>query len=70
MQVLLVKCPKCGNQQKTQPRGKYLGGKIKGKNLYKKKSCVYCGWTFNIYKNVNSHQIIKFSGIKDGEQNS
>ena len=36
---LLVKCPRCGNSQKTQPR----------KVMNSVKRCVYCGHAFVIH---------------------
>ena len=36
---LLVKCPKCGHNQKTQPR----------KVINSVKRCVYCGHSFVIH---------------------
>ena len=41
--VLIVKCPKCGKNQKTNPNLKKLTDLSK-----KVKRCVYCGKSFKI----------------------
>ena len=42
--MLLLKCPKCGNQMKCNP----LPGELAGKS----KRCVYCGRSFKIIGNI------------------
>lgn len=42
--MLLLKCPKCGNQMKCNPKAGELAGKTK--------RCVYCGRTFRIMGNI------------------
>ncbi len=47
--VLIVKCPGCGKNQKTNPRI------TRPSDLTKKtKRCVYCGRSFKIHSNNNS----------------
>lgn len=43
--LLLLKCPKCGHEQKMRP--------IKAVDLYKKrKMCVYCGKGFGLKDHI------------------
>ncbi len=42
--MLILKCPKCGNQMRCEPRPGELTGK--------KKMCVYCGRSFGIIGNI------------------
>lgn len=48
MKMFLVKCPKCKNNMKYQP-----------KNELKKKRCVYCGHTFTVHSNIKKSRIVK-----------
>lgn len=50
--MLKVQCPRCKQQMLYQP-------KIQKKTDLKQKSkrCVYCGFTFKIYKAPHDHQI-------------
>jgi len=43
MNMLLLKCPKCGNTMRSEPKG-MVGNK--------RKRCVYCGHSFEMRKYV------------------
>ncbi|MBU1854191.1 MAG: hypothetical protein KKF89_00575 [Nanoarchaeota archaeon] len=48
--MLLVKCPKCGKNMKCAPRI----------NIIKAvKKCVYCGYSFKLYSNLDKTRIVK-----------
>jgi uncharacterized Zn-finger protein len=42
--MLLLKCPKCGNKMKCNPKA----GELKDKS----KRCVYCGRSFKLIGNI------------------
>jgi uncharacterized Zn finger protein len=49
---IVVQCPKCGNRQRYENRGK-IG--------QAHKRCVYCGKFFKVYTHVDSlNRIVKF----------
>jgi len=52
--VLVVRCPKCGNEQRTAPRVKKHGDVPK-----KVKRCVYCGFSFKIHSNLEKSRIVR-----------
>jgi len=52
--VLVVKCPRCKNDQKTDPRIEKLGDITK-----KVKRCVYCGHSFKIHSKLPKSRIVK-----------
>ncbi|MFT4261187.1 MAG: hypothetical protein ACMXX9_02020 [Candidatus Woesearchaeota archaeon] len=51
--MFVVKCPKCGNNQKTDPRIGKLSDVSK-----KVKKCVYCGHSFKIHPNIDKTRIV------------
>lgn len=51
--VLVVKCPKCGHNQKTDPKVVATGDLTK-----KVKKCVYCGHSFKIHSNIDKSRIV------------
>jgi len=51
--VLIVRCPKCGKDQKTAPNIEKLGDLTK-----KVKRCVYCGRSFKIHSNIANTRIV------------
>jgi uncharacterized Zn finger protein len=52
--MLIVRCPKCGKDQKTDPRLKK-----KGDIISKVKRCVYCGHSFKIHSSIDKSRIVK-----------
>jgi transcription elongation factor Elf1 len=52
--VLVVRCPKCGNEQRTSPKVKERGDIPK-----KVKKCVYCGFSFKIHSNLGTSRIVR-----------
>jgi len=52
--MIIVKCPNCGNTQKTDPRVEKQGDLTK-----KVKRCVYCGKSFKIHSNQTKSRILK-----------
>jgi acetyl-CoA carboxylase beta subunit len=48
--MLVVKCPNCGRNMKTQPRGGDVTTKVK--------KCVYCGKSFKIHSSMRKSQIV------------
>ncbi len=57
--MLIVRCPKCGKDQRTDPK------LVKEGDVTKKiKSCVYCGHSFKIHSTIDATRIVKV------EQNS
>lgn len=48
---LLVKCARCKGEMQTETDD------IKKA----KKKCVYCGHTFQVYKNVNNNRVVKWN---------
>lgn len=52
--VYRVMCKRCGNKQKTAPSVRLKEAK---------KKCVFCNFTWKIYKNVNDHSILNFQDI-------
>ena len=52
--TFIVKCPKCGNTQKTNPNLKSLADVSN-----KTKKCVYCGKSFKIHPNLNDTRILR-----------
>lgn len=52
--MLIVRCDRCGNDQKTAPR-------VKGRWEVSKKSkrCVYCGKTFKIHSDITKTRIVQ-----------
>ena len=51
---LIVKCPKCGKNQRTNPRVKK-----KSEVSKKVKRCVYCGHSFKIHPSIEKTRIVK-----------
>ena len=51
--MFIVKCPKCGMNQKTDPRIKSLS-----EVSSKVKRCVYCGHSFKIHPNIDNSRIV------------
>jgi len=49
--IYLTRCPRCHNQMKVEPRGRFPIGK--------KKKCVYCGHIFSIHLGGTNTQIVK-----------
>ena len=52
--MLIVRCPKCGHDQRTDPKVEKLGDVTK-----KVKRCVYCGHSFRIHSNMDKSRIVK-----------
>lgn len=52
--MIIVKCPHCGNTQRTAPKVEQRGDITK-----KVKRCVYCGHSFKIHSNLDKSRIIK-----------
>ncbi len=52
--LLLVRCDKCGNNQKVAPRVKSRSDVSK-----KSKRCVYCGKSFKIHSGLDNSRILK-----------
>jgi uncharacterized Zn finger protein len=52
--MLIVRCPKCGKDQKTNPILKNTGDVTS-----KVKRCVYCGHSFKIHSSIEKTRIIK-----------
>jgi hypothetical protein len=62
--MLIVRCPKCGRDQRTDPRIK------SGEDLTNKvKRCVYCGHSFKIHSSLPKSRIVKEEFISRNEQN-
>lgn len=53
LMVLIVRCPKCGQDQKTAPNVKKTGDITK-----KVKRCVYCGHSFKIHGSLVKSRIV------------
>lgn len=53
MHVLIVRCPKCGKDQKTMPNIKK-----RGDITTKVKRCVYCGHSFKIHSSLPRSRIV------------
>jgi len=53
MSVLIVRCPKCGKDQKTMPHIANQGDITK-----KVKRCVYCGHSFKIHSSLPKSRIV------------
>lgn len=49
--MLLVRCPKCGKDQKYQPGG--------GMITEKSKRCVYCGRSFKVHSSLPKSRIVR-----------
>ncbi|MBN2459647.1 hypothetical protein JXB28_05155 [Candidatus Woesearchaeota archaeon] len=47
--MLIVLCPKCGHQQKTNPQ----------KVISAVKTCVYCGHRFKIHSSIKKSRVVK-----------
>lgn len=54
MFMLIVRCPKCGRDQKTNPIIKKEGDMTS-----KVKRCVYCGHSFKIHSSIDKSRIVK-----------
>jgi hypothetical protein len=52
--MLIVRCPKCGKDQRTDPRTEKQGDITK-----KVKRCVYCGHSFKIHSSPVTSRIVK-----------
>ncbi|MFA6074095.1 MAG: hypothetical protein WC758_08310 [Candidatus Woesearchaeota archaeon] len=52
--MLIVRCPKCGKDQRTAPIIKQEGDLTK-----KVKRCVYCGHSFKIHSTLLTSRIVK-----------
>jgi Zn ribbon nucleic-acid-binding protein len=52
--MLIVRCPHCGKDQRTDPRITNLGDLTK-----KVKRCVYCGHSFRIHSSQVRSHIVK-----------
>ncbi len=49
--MLLVRCPRCHKDQKTDPRPGEITGKVK--------LCVYCGRSFKIHSTLVKSRIVR-----------
>lgn len=52
--MFIVRCNKCGHEQKTNPDVKKKGGITS-----KVKRCVYCGHSFRIHSSIDNTRIVK-----------
>ncbi|MGV8163024.1 MAG: hypothetical protein ACP5N2_06860 [Candidatus Nanoarchaeia archaeon] len=52
--MLIVRCPKCGKDQRTAPIVKREGDLTN-----KVKRCVYCGHSFKIHSSLAKSRIVK-----------
>jgi len=58
--MLIVRCPKCGRDQRTDPRIKNNGDMTT-----KVKRCVYCGHSFKIHSSLPTSRIVKVETKKE-----
>jgi hypothetical protein len=49
--MLLVRCPRCHKDQKTDPKAGDITAKVK--------RCVYCGYSFKIHGSLPKTRIVK-----------